>query len=200
MGGCDILLMRHRVLFQGAVFFGLVAGDGPMLKGTQMAASRIAKTPLPNDALIWAQVAPGDFIDGYAIESSLSPRRAMEIGLTMPGWAAGLLRLRNRLVAPLGLKTEVADTGGGALFPITHDSADELILGTDDSHLNFRITFLRRDGRLHMGTWVHRNNWLGRVYLAVVMPFHVLIVRDSLRRIARHPQNGSAIASQPPAQ
>ncbi|MEC8016605.1 MAG: DUF2867 domain-containing protein [Pseudomonadota bacterium] len=165
-----------------------------------MAASRIAKTPLPNDALIWAQVAPGDFIDGYAIESSLSPRSAMEIGLTMPGWAAGLLRLRNRLVAPLGLKTEVADTGGEALFPITHDSADELILGTDDSHLNFRITFLRRDGRLHMGTWVHRNNWLGRVYLAVVMPFHVLIVRDSLRRIARHPQNGSAIASQPPAQ
>jgi hypothetical protein len=51
-----------------------------------------------------------------------------------------------------------------------------------------------------MGTWVHRNNWLGRVYLAVVMLFHVLIVRDSLRRIARHPLNGSAIASQPPAQ
>lgn len=25
-GGCDILHMRHRVLFQGAVFFGLV-GD-----------------------------------------------------------------------------------------------------------------------------------------------------------------------------
>jgi hypothetical protein len=32
---------------------------------------------------------------------------------------------------------------------------------------------------------VHRNNLLGRIYLAVVMPFHVLIVRDAMRRIAR---------------
>ncbi|WP_293574329.1 DUF2867 domain-containing protein [Phaeobacter sp.] len=165
-----------------------------------MATPQIIKTPLPQTARIWAQMTPGDFIDGYAVHSALSPRQAMEVGLSMPNWAAALLRLRNRLVAPLGLKTEVSDSGSDALFPILHDSEDELILGTDDSHLNFRITFLRRDGRLHMGTWVHRNNWLGRVYLAVVMPFHVLIVRDSLRRIARHAPNSSAIASQPPAQ
>ena len=60
-----------------------------------------------------------------------------------------------------------------------------MILGTDDTHLNFRICVRQEAGRIHMATWVHRNNWLGRIYLMVVMPFHILIVRDSMRRIAR---------------
>jgi hypothetical protein len=48
-----------------------------------------------------------------------------------------------------------------------------------------------------MATWVHRNNLLGRLYLLAVMPFHVLIVRDSMRRIARH---SAPIASAPRGQ
>jgi hypothetical protein len=36
-----------------------------------------------------------------------------------------------------------------------------------------------------MATWVHRNNVLGRVYLAVVMPFHVLIVRSCMKRVGQ---------------
>lgn len=157
----------------------------------------VEKTPLPATAQLWRAVEPGDFIDGYAVESMISPRQAAEIGLSLPGWANALLRLRTWIVRPLGLKTEVSDSGDKAIFPVTYEDADELIIGTDDSHLNFRISLMQQAGRLHMATWVHRNNLLGRVYLTVVMPFHILIVRGAMRRIARH---GGAIASAPGAQ
>jgi hypothetical protein len=159
--------------------------------------SRIQKIPLPQSARLWLQVRPEDFIDGYAVASDLSPRDAADLGLSLPGWAQALLDLRNRLVRPLGLKTDRDESGDGALFPVTFEDDHEIILGTDDSHLNFRISVVQRAGQIHMGTWVRRNNLLGRMYLAAVMPFHILIVRDAMRRIARH---SAAIASQPPAQ
>ena len=145
----------------------------------------IARTPLPRASRLWAHVQTGDFIDGYAVESPLSPRAAAEAGLTMPPWAALLMRLRNTLTRPLGLKSDSAETGENAIFPIHYEGEDELIIGTDDKHLNFRICVRQEAGRVHMATWVHRNNALGWAYLAVVKPFHVLIVRDAMRRIAR---------------
>ncbi|SFJ19969.1 DUF2867 domain-containing protein [Celeribacter neptunius] len=147
--------------------------------------AQVSHTPLPQQSRLWGKVSDGDFIDGYAVESLLSPREAADIGLTMPGWADALLRLRNTLVKPLGLKTESTDTGDGAIFPVEYEGADELILGTDDRHLNFRICLRQDAGRVHMATWVHRNNVLGRAYLMLVMPFHRLITRDAMRRIAR---------------
>lgn len=159
--------------------------------------SVISKTPLPAHSHLWAKVRPGDFFDGYAVDSALSPRAAADLGLALPGWAQALLNLRNKIVAPLGLKTEVSGQGADATFPVVHEDDRELILGTDDSHLNFRICVMQEAGRIHMATWVHRNNLLGRVYLTAVMPFHVLIVRDSMRRIARH---SAPIASEPQGQ
>lgn len=153
--------------------------------------SRVSKTALPAQSALWRMVEPGDFIDGYAARSDLTPAEALRIGLSLPGWAKALMALRNRLVAPLGLKTDISDTGNGALFPITHQDETEVILGTDDHHLNFRIAVLRHAGRIHMATWVHRNTLLGRIYLAVVMPFHVLIARNSMHRIARATASGS---------
>lgn len=143
----------------------------------------IKRCPLPDHALIHQRKAPTDFLDGYAVPSTLSPQDAAEIAFDMPRWAKALLYLRNILVAPLGLKT--GTTTQDAIFPIEHDTADELILGTNDTHLNFRITLLRASGHIHMGTWVRCNNCLGRTYLALVMPFHALITRNAMRRIAR---------------
>lgn len=147
--------------------------------------AQVQHTPLPATSRLWSKVLPDDFIDGYAVQSTLSPREAANIGLTMPGWSDALLRLRNRIVKPFGLKTESSDSGDGAIFPVEYEGTDELIIGTDDRHLNFRICIRQEAGRIHMATWVHRNNALGRAYLMIVKPFHVLIVRDAMRRIAR---------------
>ncbi|WP_106744761.1 DUF2867 domain-containing protein [Yoonia maritima] len=155
--------------------------------------TNVRKTPLPSNSQLWQMVEPGDFIDGYAVQSPLSPQQAAKIGFSMPSWANALLALRNTIVKPLGLKTESSDTGDGAIFPVQFEDENERIIGTDDSHLNFRISVMRQDGMIHMATWVHRNNLVGRIYLAIVMPFHILIVRDAMRRISSAP-----IASQAP--
>ncbi|GAA3854274.1 DUF2867 domain-containing protein [Celeribacter arenosi] len=158
--------------------------------------SKIFKMTHPDTSRLWPMVQKGDFIDGYATPSQLSPQDALSIGLAMPKWADALLRLRNVIVRPLGLKTGSAKDGRDAIFPMHYSSDTEIIIGTDDAHLNFRISVLRQNGHLHMATWVHRNNWIGRVYLLIVMPFHVAIVRNAMRQIAK----ASTITSPPLAQ
>ncbi len=157
--------------------------------------SDVIKTPFPTHAQLWEHVQPGDFIDGYAVKSDLTPQQATQVGFTMPGWANWLLALRNKLVKPLGLKTSdsAQPNKDGALFPVTYSTDIEHIIGIDDSHLNFRVSVMRHQGQIHMATWVHRNNQLGRLYLSVVMPFHILLVRNSMKRIAR--TDASSIAS-----
>lgn len=136
---------------------------------------------LPRASSLWSLHLPGDFIDCYSVPSTLSPTEAARRGLALPGWAAALLRLRNTLVRPFGLKTGEPDR---PIFPTCHETADEIILGTDDRHLDFRIGIYRQDGRLFMSTWVHPHNLWGRAYLRLVMPFHILISRGAVARMA----------------
>ncbi|TDK41025.1 DUF2867 domain-containing protein [Antarcticimicrobium luteum] len=139
-------------------------------------------TTLPRHARIWARVQPGDFLDDYAIATPLTPREALDLALRSPAWAQALLRLRDAVVRPFGLKTAADDARTG--FPVEYESDEELIVGMDDCHLDFRITVLKSGGTVHIATWVHRNNALGWAYLALITPFHRLILRSALRRIA----------------
>ena len=63
--------------------------------------SVMAKTPLPAQSHLWAKVQPGDYDDGYAVESDLTPRAAADLDLAMPGRAKALLALRHRNLAGL---------------------------------------------------------------------------------------------------
>jgi Protein of unknown function (DUF2867) len=71
------------------------------------------------------------------------------------------------------------------LFAVQAIFANELILGLDDKHLNFRVSVLRsaQDGieKVTVSTVVELNNLLGRAYLFVIKPFHKLIVRSILQ-------------------
>ncbi|WP_412050389.1 DUF2867 domain-containing protein [Hoeflea sp. Naph1] len=110
----------------------------------------------------------------------------------MPKWVGALMVLRNLVVRPFGLK---GDPGGAAasvarvgFFPVISRSDAEMVLGFDDRHLDFRIVVLAEpsgDGktRIRMMTLIRRHNFLGRAYLAVIMPFHKLIVASSLSRV-----------------
>lgn len=145
----------------------------------------VTRDRLPKDSDIWRLYRDGDFIDCYAVTSPLSPKDAALRGLALPRWAAALLKLRNALVRPLGLKTE-ADPGlpSVGLFPIRKDDPQEFVLGLDDRHLDFRITVFREGARLYLSTWVHPHNLWGRAYLALVMPAHKLISRGAAARMA----------------
>ena len=141
---------------------------------------------LPDNSALWHLHAPGDFLDCFATASALSAPDAAHVFVAAPNWALGLMRLRNLLVRPFGLKP---GTAGGenqiGPFPVVSQSGDEVILGFDDSHLNFRLSILRQSGLIHAATWVHPHNLAGRVYLAAIMPFHKLILLDAMRRLAR---------------
>ncbi|MBX9296263.1 DUF2867 domain-containing protein [Chromobacterium piscinae] len=112
---------------------------------------------------------------------------------TMPPWARALMRLRDRLVSPLGLKTarpasssvEPYHVGQQlGVFRVLHLGEHVAVLGEDDRHLDFRVVLQWRPERLEVSTLVRTHNLLGRTYLTVVTPFHHAIVAASMRRMA----------------
>jgi Protein of unknown function (DUF2867) len=132
-------------------------------------------------------VLPGaDFMDAFVLPLPDAPTATARAFAGMPGWAFRLLKLRNLIVSPLGLKTEAqADCPRFGMFPVVLSTSDRVVLGFDDWHLNFRIVVDVDAGRsVTLTTLVKRNNWLGRLYLAVVMPFHKRIVPATLARVA----------------
>jgi hypothetical protein len=157
-----------------------------------MKAHAVAPNVAVSDVLAGAQ-----FIDAYSITVNGAPLDARHAAEKMtargPRWADALLRLRNLLVAPFGLKTAVP-TGNSApdrvgIFPVISETPDRLVAGLDDAHLDFRLVVdVAGDGaerRVTATTLVLTHNPLGRTYLAVILPFHRLIVPSMLRKVAR---------------
>lgn len=139
---------------------------------------------------------PGaQFADAFRIavsDDTLIARQAAErMFERQPRWIGGLMRLRNLIVAPLGLKTPshgkalAADSVG--LFPVITETPGRIVAGFDDKHLDFRVivevtgTAPRRD--VTATTLVMTHNLLGRAYLATIMPFHRIIVPAMMRQI-----------------
>jgi len=93
---------------------------------------------------------------------------------------------------PLGLKTSGAGepaTGGMiGIFPVVSETPERLVAGFNDNHLDFRVVVdvatVGAGQQVTATTLVRTHNWLGRTYLAVILPFHRLIVSSMLRRAA----------------
>jgi hypothetical protein len=149
----------------------------------------------PNvDAGPW--LAGAQFIDAYSITidgNALNARRAAEKMLARgPRWIEMLIALRNRLVAPFGLKTpDPVGTGSAdsiGIFPVVSETPDRLVAGFDDHHLDFRVVVdvvtAGRGQAVTATTLVLTHNLLGRTYLAIILPFHRLVVRGMMRQIA----------------
>ncbi|MGT2436964.1 DUF2867 domain-containing protein [Bradyrhizobium betae] len=142
-----------------------------------------------------AVLAGAQFIDAFRVEIGAAAVNAREACTRMvlhgPRWIDALLRLRNILVTPFGLKTsgEGAPAPGGliGLFPVLSETPERLVAGFDDSHLDFRIVVdISGDAasrEVTSTTLVRTNNLLGRIYLTLIMPFHKLVVRSMMGRI-----------------
>lgn len=157
----------------------------------------------PSDGALRRYFAEGDFLDGQCVPLPHPAPDAVDLAIAtffnMPGWARALLALRNRLVAPFGLQTgdidhlqpptreQISDLSYSGIFAVHLATADEVILGADDRHLDFRVSILRSvpDDLVAISTWVHPHNIAGRAYLAAIYPFHRIIVGSSLANAAR---------------
>lgn len=136
------------------------------------------------------------FGDAFRIRvegTTLAARQAAEkIFARSPRWVEALIKLRNLIVAPFGLKTSGAGEPGTrgtiGLFPVLSETADRLVLGFDDSHLDFRVIVdvapAGNGQEVTTTTLVRTHNLLGRVYLTIILPFHRLIARAIMRQVA----------------
>ena len=158
--------------------------------------------PVPSDSALAPLYAGADLLDAYAIRLPARAHDDLEV-LARAGferqawWIRALTRLRDAIMAPVGVKSSRAVGAAAAargpvigFFPLLSKSARELVVGEDDRHLDFRVAILLRKaaagGReLVVVTVVHCHNRLGRTYLAAIAPFHRVIARACLEQAAR---------------
>lgn len=141
-----------------------------------------------------ATLSGTDFSDAFAVmvpRGGIDARDVAALAFSkLPDRAGWLLKIRNLAMRPFGLKTdEIVQS-----LPVLHESAEEVVVGLNDDHLDFRTQF-RTDtirlgpdgpdlGLITLTTIVRTHNRVGRLYLVVIMPFHKLIVRSLLKRVA----------------
>lgn len=140
-------------------------------------------------------LAGAQFIDAFSIfveGSALDARTAAErIFGRSPRWVGLLLSLRDLIVKPFGLTTsqQAMQFPGDriGMFPVISITPQRAVTGFDDSHLDFRgiIDVAAAGGgqRVTATTVVLTHNRLGSIYLAIIAPFHRLIVRTMLRQV-----------------
>lgn len=145
--------------------------------------SNIRKTKLPKQSLLHSHIKNGDFLDCYLSPCAFDVDKAATLAMDFPFWAKALLSLRNIIMAPFGIKTTTAQSPSIGAFPITERNQDEIIMGFDDRHLDFRISVLVKDKHAYGATWVRTHNFFGRCYLTVIMPFHILIMRNAMKSV-----------------
>lgn len=76
------------------------------------------------------------------------------------------------------------------LFKIYAIYPDEIIMGEDDSHLNFRVSWYVKklygnEYRIFCSTTVQINNLVGKIYFFLVKPFHKLVVKSFLKNMVK---------------
>jgi Protein of unknown function (DUF2867) len=128
-------------------------------------------------------------VDGTALDARGAAQKMLG---RQRRWITALMALRDCAVMPFGLKTSdpknrtTTDVIG--IFPVLSQSPTRLVAGFDDSHLDFRVVVdVAATGpgqQVTATTLVLTHNRLGRIYLAIILPFHRLIVRSMLRQVA----------------
>ena len=156
---------------------------------------RIEPADLPSVSRLSSSYGRADFADAFSADlpetaSGDVEALARHVFEQQPEWIAMLMSIRDILVRPFGLK-RAADLQSSAgdrisIFRVFDRDQDEIILGEDDRHLDFRVSVLLqpasegRPRRLIVTTLVFYNRLLGRAYIALIAPFHRLVVRKSL--------------------
>jgi hypothetical protein len=167
----------------------------------------IIETVIPKTSRIDpASVRTAYFQDSYQVSLGNS-------GLDLPGiffgifghhpwWVKALLTFRNRIAGYCGLAVpvhaqiwhptrqpayKVGDIIGP--WPIFLASDEELIVGRDNGHLDFRLSIMKLPAEcgpaIAVSTICNTHNLYGRVYLRIIAPFHKAGVKMLLSRALR---------------
>ncbi len=164
---------------------------------------KIQKVGLPPYSVLFNQNF--DYCDSYTanmtkLQREISPVDVAKAFFTSaPKLVGHLFEFRNRIVSIIGLKTgenvidketALANFKGNpgerlGLFSVFERTENEMVLGEDDKHLNFRVSLMIRpvQNELIITTTVKFHNLMGRLYFLPVKPFHQVIVPKMLKGI-----------------
>ena len=141
---------------------------------------------LPTSPLLAEALPQADWSDAYAV---LVPRGAPRHDAqewadaafhAPPLWIKVLFGARELVVHAVGI-----ERGGKRAFGTVSRTSDEVVLGVDQSHLDFRASVRVELDRVVLSTLVKVHNRRGAAYFALVRRIHPLIVRSMLARAAR---------------
>jgi hypothetical protein len=164
--------------------------------------SQVIEVPVPVACNLLHALKAVHFCDAFQAPVSkpeLGPKDAYRAVFgCAPAWVKALLKIRGMVASMLGLRH-----GGVADFQLTPDARyeigqrvgmfsirsiepNELIVGDNDKHLDFRISIYRSTlngvEMVTVSTAVEIHNTIGRVYMLVVKPFHRCIARAMVQR------------------
>lgn len=117
----------------------------------------------------------------------------------LPDWGEMLMALRNTIVKPFGLEVsserperlndpnvqyEIGDKA--VLFPVVDRNDSEIVMGKDDTHLDFKCSVLAEKTEnerctVSLTTIVSFHNRFGRLYFSLIKPFHKLLIKQCLK-------------------
>jgi hypothetical protein len=167
----------------------------------------VQEIEIPSTSLAIKSLPRIDFADAFQCQLPEDQPHNIDsvtraIFLTMPQWAAQLLKLRNTLVRPFGLKTSIdavssslqdelrPGTAVGVFEVFDRRQRDEIMLGEDDKHLDYRVSIQleRKEEKcwVVVSTVVKFNNWMGRAYFVPVRPVHKIIVPAMMKYGLEH--------------
>jgi hypothetical protein len=162
-----------------------------------MSKTVVQEIDIPSTSLAVRSLPHNDFADAFKCQLPANQPQNIDsvtraIFLTMPQWITKLLELRNTIVRPLGLKTSIdaipsngqdelkPGTAVGVFEVLDRGLDEEIMLGEDDKHLNYRVSVRLECEEekcwVIVSTVVKFNNWLGRAYFVPVRPVHKIIV------------------------
>jgi Protein of unknown function (DUF2867) len=161
----------------------------------------------PNASEVASLLPGAHFHDAWAIDAAEPSLDALgqflRVARRTPRWVDRLMALRNHVVAVFGLKNlggmsgidmakeesayRLGDRVG--IFTLISRSANEVLLGDRDKHLDVVVSVHKRiDGErgatiVTVTTVVHVKNWLGRLYMLPVAPAHRVVARAMVRAV-----------------
>ncbi|WP_170270116.1 DUF2867 domain-containing protein [Heliorestis acidaminivorans] len=163
---------------------------------------KVEEINLPKESVIKGSLATVDYIDSYRIPWPEGLEQDVvalihRLFTSAPTWTTALTEVRNKVVRYFGIKVpeshsqmtpydfDFSPGNQGGFFRVYERNDNEIVVGDNDKHLNFRISFMidREESRAWavVSTAVQFHNWLGRAYFLPVRPFHRLMVPAMLK-------------------
>ena len=164
---------------------------------------QIAQIAIPKNSIIEKSLPNIDYADCFSCQ--FTSIRSIHLDSivrfllnSQTWWSKNLMKLRNILVKPFGLKTDsdvqpIINFSKGKMtgfFKVLEINEEEVHLLASDKHLEACLSIIMSKTNNHyevsITTTVYFRNTLGHVYFFFIKPFHKLIVKSMLSRMVNH--------------